>query len=257
MKKIHDLIQIHGIKAIVLREFIVFLREKERIISSVISPLLFLFIIGRGLNQDKLIDGYTYQQFILPGIIAMNILFTSIRYGLYVIWDKRMDFLKEVLVAPISRTSLFTGKALGGIITAMIEMLVIIAVSYFTVLKINFIQLIFIILFSFVSSFMLVSIGLSIGGLMKTMEGFGLVMSIVTWPMFLLSGALFELNKSTSLIQKLAMLNPLTYCVDLLRYIMLGIKNIGIWIDISVIFLWTALLFITGVKIFENIDNQK
>ncbi len=77
-----NLIQINGIKAIVLREIIVFFREKERLLSSVISPLLFLFVIGRSININYVINGYTYQQYIFAGIIAMNILFTTIRYGL-------------------------------------------------------------------------------------------------------------------------------------------------------------------------------
>ncbi|MFN3478708.1 MAG: ABC transporter permease, partial [bacterium] len=166
-------IQIKGIKAIIMRELIVFKREKERLISSIISPLLFLFIIGRSLNQDTIIAGQKYQVFIFPGIIAMNLLFTSIRYGLYLIWDKRFDFLKEVLVAPISRTSLFLGKTLGGVIGAMIEMFIILIIGNFFVVKLSFLQILELSVVSFFCSFMIVSIGLAIGGVTKTMEGFG------------------------------------------------------------------------------------
>lgn len=252
-----NIIQINGIKAVIMREIIVFKREKERLLSSIISPILFLFVIGRSLNQNTIIAGRNYQEFIFPGIIAMNILFTSIRYGLYLIWDKRFDFLKEVLVAPISRTSLFLGKALGGVIGAMIEMLIILIIGNIFVLKLSIIQIIGVIIISFLSSFMIVSIGLSIGGIMKTMEGFGLVMSFVTWPMFLFSNALFEIKSTSSFIRIISMINPLTYCVDLLRGIMLNYMNFPYYFSILNIFFWTSVLSYVTVKIFEKIDIQK
>lgn len=250
-------IQLKGIKAIIMRELIVFKREKERLVSSIISPLLFLFIIGRSLNQDTVIAGQKYQVFIFPGIIAMNILFTSIRYGLYLIWDKRFDFLKEVLVAPISRTSLFLGKALGGVAGAMIEMFIILIIGHFFVVKLGFLQILGVIAVSFLSSFMIVSIGLSIGGVMKTMEGFGLVMSFVTWPMFFFSNALFEIKSASSFIRIISTINPFTYCVDILRKITMNYSVFPVSLSVINLLLWTIILSFITIKIFEKIDIQK
>ena len=93
---------LNAVWALLLREAKIFLRERERIVSILISPLLFLFVMGKGMAAGRSpVEGFTYQQFIFPGILAMVILFTSITYGLYIIWDKRLDFLKEVLAAPI------------------------------------------------------------------------------------------------------------------------------------------------------------
>ena len=112
---------LNAVYALLLREAKIFLREKERIVSILISPLLFLFVMGKGMaSGTSPVPGYTYQQFIFPGIMGMVILFTSITYGLYIIWDKRLDFLKEVLAAPISRSTLFVGKSLGGMLGALI-----------------------------------------------------------------------------------------------------------------------------------------
>lgn len=252
-----NLIQFNGIKAIILRELIVFIREKERLISSIISPILFLFVIGKSINKDYSISGYNYQQYIFAGIIAMNILFTTIRYGLYLIWDKRLDFLKEVLVAPISRTSLFIGKALGGILGAIIEMVVILILGNIFVIKLSLTQNILIIITSFVCGFITVSIGLIIGAIMKTMEGFGLVMSFLTWPMFLFSNALFDIKSTSKIITTISLLNPLTYFVDLLRYITIKYSIINPIKSLTITFIWIIILSFTAIKAFQRMDTQK
>ena len=116
------MLNLNAVYALLLREAKVFFREKERIISILISPLLFLFVMGKGMALGTSpVAGYNYQQFIFPGIVGMVMLFTSITYGLYIIWDKRLDFLKEVLAAPISRATLFVGKSLGGMLGAIVE----------------------------------------------------------------------------------------------------------------------------------------
>jgi ABC-2 type transport system permease protein len=106
--------ELDGIYAIWLREIKIYMREKERLFSSVISPLLWIFAFGSGLGSHVEMQGYNYQVFIYPGIAIMAVLFTSLFYGVYIIWDRKMDFLKEVLVAPISRSSVFAGKMFGG-----------------------------------------------------------------------------------------------------------------------------------------------
>ncbi|MCX7641197.1 MAG: ABC transporter permease [Elusimicrobiales bacterium] len=257
MNCMSNIIQFNGIKAIIIREFIVFVREKERLVSSIISPILFLFVIGKSLNNDYQIGPYNYQQYIFAGIIAMNVLFTTIRYGLYLIWDKRLDFLKEVLVSPISRTSLFIGKALGGVIGATIEMIIILILGNVFVINLSLTQNLLIVLVSFVSGMLTVSIGLIIGAVMKTMEGFGLVMSFVTWPMFLLSNALFDIKSTSNIIKKLSLLNPFTYFVDLLRYISIKYSLYSPLKSLSLILIWIAILFIIGIKTFEKMDIQK
>lgn len=96
--------ELKGIYGVWLREVLVFFREKERIIASIVTPLLWLLVLGFGLGETVEFEGTKYSGFIFPGIIAMNVLFVSLFYGMYIIWDRRLDFLKEVLVAPIKRS---------------------------------------------------------------------------------------------------------------------------------------------------------
>jgi len=250
------MINFKGIYAIFLREIKVFIREKERIIAILISPLLFLFVIGKGVNADSPIEGITYQQFIFPGIVAMVILFTSITYGLYIIWDKRLDFLKEVLVAPISRATLFFGKSCGGIFGAAIEMIILLMIGNFFILKINIIQFFLSFISGIFISFMIVNIGLSIGGKMKSMEGFGLVMSFLTWPMFFFSGALFEIKDTNFYLKAISIINPFTYCVDIMRKILLNYSAFSLLTDITVILLWIIITSFIGIKIFGKLQRN-
>ncbi|PIS47688.1 MAG: ABC transporter [Elusimicrobia bacterium CG08_land_8_20_14_0_20_51_18] len=251
------MINFQAIYAILLREIKVFVREKERIISILISPLLFLFVIGRGISSSLPAHGYTYQQFIFPGILAMVILFTSITYGLYIIWDKRLDFLKEVLVAPISRATLFLGKASGGIFGALIETLMLLAIGAVFILPITPLEALLCFLTAVPVSFMIVSIGLSIGGLMKSMEGFGLVMSFLTWPMFFFSGALFEIKDTDLYLKVISLVNPFTYCVDLMRKILLDYSSFSLAADLGVISAWIVITSFVGIKIFGNLQQNK
>ena len=110
-----------GLYAIWYREFKVFLREKSRIVASIINPILWLLVFGGGLGSSISVKGTNYQAFIYPGILAQAALFSSIFFGVYIVWDRKIDFLKEVLVAPISRTTIFVGKILGGATDALIQ----------------------------------------------------------------------------------------------------------------------------------------
>ncbi|MCX6772593.1 MAG: ABC transporter, partial [Candidatus Micrarchaeota archaeon] len=112
-----------GVYAIWVREVKVFFREKERLISAIITPLLWIIAFGAGLGASVSFDGTNYQTFVYPGIVAMSVLFGSIFYGIYIIWDRKLDFLKEVLVAPVPRSAVFIGKMLGGMTDVVIQVL--------------------------------------------------------------------------------------------------------------------------------------
>jgi len=251
------MLNFNAIYALLLREAKVYFREKERIISILISPLLFLFVVGRGISGTSPVPGFSYQQFIFPGILAMVILFTSITYGLYIIWDKRLDFLKEVLAAPISRTTLFIGKALGGMLGAIIETLLLLIIGAVFILPLSPLQVALCLAASFPVSYMITNIGLTIGAKMKSMEGFGLVMSFLTWPLFFFSGALFDISKAEPYIKTISLLDPVTYAVDLMRIIMLGRGAFAVWTDLGMIFLFCAAATAIGVSAFGKLQQEK
>ena len=248
----------NAIYALLLREAKIYFREKERIISILISPLLFLFVMGKGMAQGQSpVPNYTYQQFIFPGIMAMVILFTSITYGLYIIWDKRLDFLKEVLAAPISRTTLFIGKALGGMLGAIIETLLLLVIGACFILPLNAVKVALCLAVSFPISYMITNIGLTIGARMKSMEGFGLVMSFLTWPLFFFSGALFDLAAAAPYIKTISLFDPVTYAVDILRTIMLGHGAFPVWADLGAIAVFCLATTALGVTSFGKLQQEK
>jgi len=252
------MLNFNAIYALLMREARVFIREKERIVSILISPLLFLFVMGKGLVSDTSpVAGYTYQQFIFPGIVAMVILFTSITYGLYIIWDKRLDFLKEVLAAPISRTTLFVGKSFGGMLGALIETVILLIIGALFILPMGPAQVALCLLTAFPVSYMIVNLGLTIGAKMKSMEGFGLVMSFLTWPLFFFSGALFDISTAAPYIKVISLFDPVTYAVDLMRIIMLGKGAFSPLTDLAAIAAFCLATTVIGVLAFGNLQQEK
>ena len=244
--------ELTGLLAIWYREFKVFTRERSRVVSSVLNPLLFLVIFGAGLSSSVSIEGMSYQRFIYPGIISMALLFTSIYYGVYIVWDKMIDFLKEVLVAPLSRTTIFLGKVLGGVTDAMIQGTLLIVIGFF--LNINFnlwgLPLAFLIMMITASGF--VGIGLLIGSLMERPEGFQLIGSFLLFPLFLLSGALFPIDDLPSWLAPFTYADPLTYCVDALRVVLLDAGQFPLYFDLTVLTLFAIGTTILGTLSFRR-----
>jgi ABC-2 type transport system permease protein len=195
-----------------------FFKREIQNFSSTFSPLLWLFVFGAGLGSE--ISGY--QNFIYPGVIVMTTLFSSIFYGAYVIWDKRLDFLKEVLVSPVKRSTIFFGKVVGGVTDALIQasILLLFAPIFTVSLYLGFIILIYLCLFVMLIGF--VSIGLIIGSIMESPEGFGLITGFVNFPLLFLSGALFQLDKLPGWLTTFTRINPVTYGVDAIRGLTIG-----------------------------------
>src|SRR5919197_3311782 len=117
--------------AVWLREFKVFLRERSRLIASIFTPLLWLFVVGSGLGSANLSVGVDYQKFIFPGIISMSVIFSSVFFGSYIIWDRKFDFLKSVMVAPVTRDTIFTGKTLGGMTNSLVQVAILLVIGGF------------------------------------------------------------------------------------------------------------------------------
>ncbi len=243
-----------AVYAVWLREVKVFFREKERVVSAIITPLLWILIFGAGLGSSVEIKGVNYQEFIFPGIVSMAVLFGSIFYGFYIIWDRKLDFLKEVLVAPVPRSAVFLGKMFGGATDVLIQagalLLIGLALGMVPSLQVALLALAGALLIAIC----ITSLGLIIGANMKSPEGFNLVMSFVMWPMFMLSGALFPIDNIPAYLGFLIQLNPLSYGVDLMRYIILGSTSFGPLADIAALIIATIAFVIIGTKSFEKMQ---
>ena len=250
--------ELNGLYALWYREFKVFLREKSRIISSLVQPIMWLVIFGTGLGASISLSGglsnVNYQQFIYPGILCMIVLFSSLFFGLYIIMDKRVDFLKEVLVAPLGRTTIFFGKVLGGATDGMIQvaLLIILGAAFFSIpfTAYSLVMTIIVVMLLLIS---IVSLGLSIGALMSSPEGFGLITGFVIFPLFFLSGALFPTKSLPAWLGIFVALNPVSYAVDALRTVILGVSSTyGIAMDFAVLIGFALVMVLIGTWAFKR-----
>jgi ABC-2 type transport system permease protein len=243
--------ELSGLYALWEREFRVYLRERSRIVSTVVSPLLWLFVFGGGFGAAYSVGAVGYQAFLYPGIIAMTMIFSSIFYGANVVWDKRLDFLKEVLVAPINRSTAFFGKVLGGATDCLIQATIIVILA--PLVGVSFgagFALAYVIIFVMLVG--LVSVGLIIGSWMESPEGFSLLSGFVTFPLFFLSGALVPLASLPSWLSVITFANPLTYGVDALRGLMLGIWQFGFVLDFVVLLGFALVTMALGTWSFRR-----
>ncbi|MCA1814496.1 MAG: ABC transporter permease [Halobacteriales archaeon] len=253
-----------AVQAIWLREFKVFTREKSRVISSMASPLIWMVLFGVGLNGRVDIatpPGIDYTAFIFPGVLVMSILFGSIFYGLYIVWDRKLDFLKEVLAAPVSRPSIFLGKVLGGTTDSLVQAALLLTVGALVLKLINpvftgispvgallALPIVLLVAMS------IASLGLGIGTLFDSFEGFQVIVSFLAFPLFFLSGALYPLEGLPAFLTVLTRLNPLTYAVDLLRTLLLPgyVAQISPALDVGVLVVWTVIMLGFGTVMFQR-----
>lgn len=243
-----------AIYTIWLREVKRFIRARSRIIGSIGMPFFFLAVMGTGLNSAFQLPGMTnYLDFMAPGIIGMVLLFSSMISGVSVIWDREFGFLKEIMVAPISRVSIVLGKTLGGATTSIAQALLMLIVSLLIGVKPPTLAgLAMLISFMIIISIGLVSLGLAFASRMRDPHGFQLVINFVIMPMFFLSGALFPLEPLPGWLRGISMLNPLTYGVDALRYSWLGISHFSPWVDLGVLVLFSTAMVVLGAYLFEK-----
>jgi len=206
------------------REIIRYWRDKTRIASTLFQPLMFLFIFGAGLSKTLAAGnfGVDFVQFMYPGIIAMSVMSVAFFSTISTVWDREFGFLKEILVAPVSRAAVALGKTLGATTIALIQALILLVLAPFIGVAIHFVIILPLVIFMLLLAFAISGMGLLISSLMKTTESFGFVMQILIFPLFFISGAFFPLTAAPSWMRVFANVNPLTYGVDAMRQILLG-----------------------------------
>lgn len=250
--------EFEGIYTIWLREAKRYVRYKSRIVTAIFTPLLWLLVFGLGLGSAIRFGGTSggYQSFIYPGIICQTILFTCIMAGIGIIMDKQYGFLKEIMVAPLSRASIIFGKALGISTGAIIQAIILLILSF--VVGVQMTPLIFIgaITISAIISIGFSGLGLLIASFMDSMEGFNLVMSFVIMPIFLLSGALFPVTNLPEWLSFIVYLDPLTYGVDALRGVILGQSVLPIGINIIVILVFAIIMVLSSALVFTKKEQN-
>jgi len=232
------------------RDIIRSFRQKSQLYGSIVRPVIWLFLLGTGLRGSfNAPEGFTYTQYIFPGMIVMNILFASIMSGTTIIWDREFGFLKEIMVAPMSRTSIVFGKTLSGSVIATIQGIIVLAFFPLVGLHLSFVQIILTILGMFIVALSITSLGIMIASKMTSFEGFGTINNFLVMPLFFLSGAMYPIDRVPAWLKPLIYINPVTYSVNLLRGIVLKTET-NYLTDIGVIIIFALIILSITTYIF-------
>jgi len=239
-----------------LRQLKRYFRSRARMIGSLGQPLLFLLAFGFGFGPIfQKAGGGDYLQFLAPGIITMGVLFTAMFSGIEVIWDKQFGFLKETLVAPVSRLSIMAGRTLGGATVATLQGVVVLGLAMLAGFRPSSWALFPLALgFMFLVALLFTALGTALASVLEDMQGFQLIMNFLVMPIFFLSGALFPLKDTPGPMALIARLDPLAYGVDGLRGTLTGVSQFPLGLDLAVLGLLTAFFLALGARLFSKIQ---
>jgi ABC-2 type transport system permease protein len=202
------------------RELIRFRSDRLRAITSLIQPVLFLFVLGTGLSSlagRGMPGGLNFKTFIYPGVLAMSVLFTAIFSAASIVWDREFGFLREMLVAPVSRGALVVGKSLGGATVATLQGVVMLALGGLAGVPYSLALMVTLVGELLLLSFTLTAFGVMMAARIKQMQAFMALTQMLVMPLFFLSGALYPLNGLPGWLTVLTRVDPLTYIVSPMR----------------------------------------
>jgi ABC-2 type transport system permease protein len=200
------------------REMIRFLQDRARIAAMLLQPLMFLFVMGTGLGSvistSRAVD---FRTFLFPGVLAMSVLFMAVFAGISLVWDREFGFLREMLVAPISKGAIIVGKVAGGATTATLQACIVMALGVIVHVKYSVGLVLVLLLALFLGSSMLTALGVVLSARIKTIQAAMPMTQMLIMPMMFLSGSLFPLANLPTWLSVLTKLNPLTYAVQPMR----------------------------------------
>ncbi len=239
-----------------LRELKRYLRSKSRMIGSLGQPILFLLALGYGLGPTFQKAGQgNYINFLAPGIIGMSIIFTSIFSGIQVIWDRQFGFLKETMVAPVSRFNIMIGRTLGGATIATIQGIFVLCLALIPGFRPqNWLSIFPLILVMLLVGTMFTALGTAIASQLEDMQGFQLVVNFLVMPLFFLSGALFPLSGLPTALVILTKFDPLSYGIDAFRVLLSNSGHYTLSFDIIVLCVITFTFLSVGSYLFSKIQ---
>jgi ABC-2 type transport system permease protein len=261
-----------GVYAIWLREVKRALRDRGQLVGGISRPLLWVLILGIGLNPYfraevygtvRFVVPFTYIQFLFPAVIMLNIMYTSVQSAVSVIWDREFGFLREILVSPMSRSQILLGKVLGGSTVAMVHGALVLVLAQFADVSLQLADLPAGLGLMFLLAFCLTSFGIVIANRIKSFEGFGVFANAVILPLYFTSSSVFPLDPSLSGAQTrltypewlvtLVQINPLTYAVDSLRGIFIHFHQFNPVIGPAVLAGGAVLFFLIALWDFRRL----
>src|SRR6266404_2146601 len=239
-----------------LRQMQRYFRSKSRVLGAIGQPILFLLALGYGLGSVYKKAGQgNYLQFLVPGIIVQTLLFSGVFWGIQILFDKRFGFLKEMLVSPVPRVKILLGNALGGATITMLQALLVFIISLFLGFRPhNWLLLPIAFLLIMTLSLTLTSFGAGIASMVEDFQGFQGINNFLIFPLFFLSGSLYPLTNVPTFLRILSEINPLSYCVDALRYTMIHQTHFGLAKDLAVISVALVISVAFAVNRFDRIQ---
>lgn len=257
--------QLDAVYAIWLREIKRSVRDRGQLIGGISRPLLWVLIMGIGLNpyfrgevygEVRFVIPYTYIQFIFPAVIALNMMYTSVQSAISVIWDREFGFLREVLVSPASRVSVLLGKVLGGTTVALLHGVLVLLLASFADVPLTISSVLQGLLLMALLGFALTSLGIVIANRVRSFEGFGVFSNLIILPLYFLSSSIFPLDPSLTRAQAalaypewlviLVSANPITYAVDALRGVFIGFNQFDPSLGLIVLLAMAAVFFVVA-----------
>lgn len=258
---------LRGLYGVWLREITRATRDRAQLIGGISRPLIWLLILGVGLNpyfrgevygEVRFVIPYTYLQFLFPAVIVLNIMYTSIQFAVSVIWDREFGFLREVLVSPMPRWLILLGKVLGGATVATLHGALVLILARFADVTLSLEQVALALTLMFVLAFGLTSFGVILAARVRSFEGFGVFSNTVILPLYFTSSSIFPLDPALTRAQQavtypewlvfLVQINPITYAVDALRGVLINFNQfapswgVGIIVAMAVLFFAIAII---------------
>ncbi len=265
------LIQLGGLYGIWLREVKRAIRDRGQLVGGISRPILWVLILGIGLNpyfrgevygEVTFVVPFTYLQFIFPAVVVLNILYTSVQSAVSVIWDREFGFLREVLVSPMSRGMVLLGKVLGGATVAVVHGCLVLLLARFADVPLTWTDIIKALGLMVMLAFALTSLGVVIANRIRSFEGFGVFSNAVILPLYFTSSSIFPLDPALTQAQAritypewlvtLVEINPLTYAVDALRGVLIDYNQFDPRIGIAVMAIAGLVLFAIALLDFRR-----
>jgi len=226
-----------GLWVVAYRDILAFVSDRFRIFASLTFPLLFLLIFGAGFSNviGQMAGGIDIVQFMYPGIIAQAVLTTSLFAGVSIVSDREVGFLREILVAPLSRTGIVLGKAAGAAIVALLQVLVLLAIAPIVGVPLDVGTVVLLVPTVALLSLVLSGLGILIGSFARSQQGFQLFMQMLVFPMIFLAGVFFPVDNVPLWMEVASKINPVTYGVDAIRQVFLGSGPAGAGLGVTVL----------------------
>ena len=265
--------ELRAVRVVLRRELYRFRTDRGRVLSSFAQPLLFLFVLGKGLGSNigrGSFGGADYSTFLFPGVLATSVMFTAVFSAISIVWDREFGFLREMLVAPVSRTSIVLGKCLGGATVATLQSLVLLALAGLVGVPYNPVMMVGAILLLYLISFSITAFGMVLAVRVQSIQTMMPRVQLLLTPLMFLSGAFFPVTGALpGWLHVLTLVNPLTYGVDALRRLVLHYVNPALgslvslhwgswlvpgWLDVVIVGGCGAILLVIGAWMFSRTD---